>query len=164
MKVLVYIGPSGSGKTTHILNNYFNDEFVDTKFNNIDISSDGKTLLFGKYKQDKRCLGCDTLSMSIIDDLLKTLEMLIIENKYETIILDGDRITNDKMFQFLIKYKDITEIIYMNTEESILYDRLKECNKQFVKTTIKKSYNMYLKLKHERFNIKEIATKNNRWF
>ena len=165
MKIIVVIGASGSGKTTYIENEIIkNRPISDYIIDNIPVSIVDDILLFGKYNVDKRCKGCDTLSMSIIDKLILTLEELIDDKKYNTIVIDGDRINNNKMLEFLKHYKRFVEVIYINTPLDIIFSRLPECNKTFVKTTYTKSKNMVHKYL-QNFKVNTVQTKSTgEWF
>jgi len=161
-KIIAIIGSSGSGKTTYIEKNIIGDkEIKDDTIMNIPVSIVDNTVLFGKYNVDKRCKGCDTLSMAIIDKLIQAM-YTIIENKvYDTIVIDGDRITNQKMFEFLMQYKMDTEIIYINTPLDKIFKRIPNCNKSFVKLTYTKSKRMFHKYLAKDFatkHIKDVST------
>ena len=159
MKIIAVYGSSGSGKTTYIQNSIINGTpLTETKYAGVDVSVNEtrKLLLFGKYNNDDRCKGCDKLSMSVIDPLISSLYEIIKEQKFQTIVMDGDRVNNEKMFQFLSNYKPIVEIVFIDTPLAIIYQRLPNCNKQFVKTTFTKTQRTIAKCNALGFTIKHI--------
>jgi predicted kinase len=162
MKLVLLLGASGSGKTTYIENEIIkNQPLTEKTLQKVIVShtDDFSLLLFGKYNVDKRCKGCDTLSMAIIDDLINDLKYFIDNNTAKMIVMDGDRINNNKMYEFLLQYKNITEIIYIDTGLDVIYERLKDCNKTFVKTTMTKTLNSINKYKMSGFKITHIQNK-----
>ncbi len=164
MKIVLVLGASGSGKTTYIENEIIkNRTIIDDSVFNIPVSIVEDVLLFGKYNVDKRCKGCDTLSMAIIDKLIVALKYLIVEKKFNTLVVDGDRVNNSKMFNFLSQYKDIVEVVYIKTPLQTIYKRLPECNKTFVKTTDTKTINSIMNYHHDKFKIVKIESKDDSW-
>jgi len=165
-KIIAIIGSSGSGKTTYIEKNIIgNKEVKDDTIMDIPVSIVDNIILFGKYNVDKRCKGCDTLSMAIIDNLIEAMQKIIEDKVYDTIVIDGDRISNNKMFDFLMRYKMDTEIIYINTSLDTIFKRLPYCNRAFVKLTYTKSKNMFHKYQARDFATKHIKdTSTGVWF
>lgn len=162
MKIKLFLGVSGAGKTIYIEKNVIGnlvkeDFFIDK----IKMCKAGNKILFGHYNVDRRCKGCDTLSMSIINDLIVLLDKLIKENQYEEIIIDGDRVNNDKMFNYLKAYKESVEVYFLNTSLEKVYERMPDCNKKFVQTTKTKTENMIKKYMMEGFKIIKIENKVN---
>jgi len=167
MKIIVVFGPSGSGKTFYIEKEIIKGLFLDeTKFDGVDVSVNKgeKLLLFGKYNTPDRCKGCDKLSMAIIDPLIASLYAIIEEQKYETVVADGDRVNNDKMFQFLSQYKKIVEIVFIDTPLDLIFKRLPNCNKQFVKTTFTKTKHTIGKCLAMGLNVRHIKTARTPFF
>lgn len=166
-KIIVVLGASGSGKTTYIEKNIIaGAPLFDETCQTIPVSVNHarKLMLFGKYNIDNRCKGCDTLSMSIINDLLVTLEYILHEGKWDTIVMDGDRINNEKMLNFLSSRTSDVEVVYVDTPLDIIFKRLPKCNQQFVKTTHTKTRNNIKKMLKMGFNIRHIKTEAKRWF
>lgn len=162
MKIKLFLGVSGAGKTTYIEKNIIKDSKKEDFFiDGIKMCKVNNKILFGHYDVDRRCKGCDTLSMSVINDLIKLLDKLIKENSYEEIIIDGDRVNNDKMFNFLKDLKESVEVYYLDTSLEIVYKRMPNCNKKFVQTTKTKSENMIKKYMINRFKIIKIENKIN---
>jgi len=166
VKIIIVLGTSGSGKTTYIENEIIKGrKLEDSNVAGIPTSITEDLLLFGKYNVEKRCKGCDTLSMAIIDDLLKAVEILIEDKLFKTIVMDGDRVNNIKMFEFLCKYKSFVEIIFIDTALEVIYQRLPECNKQFVQTTETKTRNSIYRYAQMGFNIVKITHRpKGKWF
>jgi predicted kinase len=158
MQILIVYGCSGSGKTYYIENDIIGGlPLEETRIKDIDVTvcKERGLLLFGKYLVDKRCKGCDTLSMSVISPLLDCLKHLIEQGEYALIVADGDRVNNDKMFKFLSKHREKVEIVYVDTPLDLIYKRLPGCNKTFVQTTytktkhtIQKCYALGFKIRH----------------
>lgn len=166
-KIFLVLGPSGSGKTTWIEKEILAGEPTkDGKFEEVDvsISEKSKTLLYGKYNVDKRCKGCDTLSMSIINKLLSSLEGAIASQQFKSIVIDGDRVNNEKTIQFLSKYKENVEVVFIDTPLETIYSRLPNCNKQFVKTTFTKTRNTIQKCSTLGFKINHIKIARSSFF
>ena len=166
MKIVIVLGASGSGKTTYIENTLIKDSVKeDFMMNGLNFCKTQNTLLFGHYNVDRRCKGCDTLSMTAINDIIKSLQKLISENQYEQIVLDGDRINCKKMHNFLLPYKEQVEIIWVDTDFETINERLPNINKVFYQTTLTKTKNMIGLYRASQFNIQKITTKKvSRWF
>ena len=159
MKIIAVYGASGSGKTTYIEKDIIKGcSLMETKAAGVDVSMHEPSglLLYGKYNTSDRCKGCDKLSMSIIDALIASLYSTIEAQKFGTIVIDGDRVNNGKMFQFLLNYKEITEIVFIDTPLEIIFKRLTNCNKQFVKTTFTKTQRMIAQCNAAGMTIKHI--------
>jgi len=162
MIVKLFLGTSGSGKTTYIEKNVLKDRILnDGMFNGLKISMTNDIILFGHYNCDRRCKGCDTLSMTAINDIIKSLEELLRKNQFgvSQIILDGDRVNNKKMLDFLLPYKELVEIYWIDTDLATIYERLPECNKVFVKTTETKTRNMIMQYYAKGFKVIKVETK-----
>ena len=164
MKILLFLGASGSGKTTYIEQNILKDkpkdDFIEGK---LKFCKARNTLLFGHYISEIRCKGCDTLSMTAIEDIKNSLQEIINTNIYEEIVLDGDRINNANFFDFILNYKSLVTIYWFNITLDTIFKRLPEGNKTFIKTTMTKTNNMIQKYKYAGFKIIKIEEQN-RWF
>ena len=164
MKLKVYLGTSGAGKTTLIEKTYDLTDMKDVTIRNMRCCSGGHNLFLGWYKIAARCRGCDTLSMTIIDELIKFLDKQIKDNVFETIVMDGDRVNNMKMLLFLEQHKDKVEIIFVNTSLDTIYKRRPDCNKVFVQTTQTKTHNMISEYKKRGFKVTTIDEEKQGWF
>jgi len=145
-KLIIVIGQSASGKTTFVKRRFLkdNDMTLNLKpFKHTTIEDDSICLL-GDYTDSRRCLGTDTLSMSIINDLIEFVKGSI--NKYDLIICEGDRITNAKFLQFVhdLKVEAKVYLFQCSLQESI--DRRTQMGSKpsltFVKTTQTKAQNL----------------------
>ena len=146
-KIVIVIGASGSGKTTYIKNKYLTPEHLDTNPEKlIKCCSDGKTLLFGHYRINQRCCGCDTLSMGILPALINFIPKII--DKYETIVFDGDRINCKRFFDFIKSLKNEVELVLLSCPLSTSLARRQntgsKASESFVRATLTKSNNMAL--------------------
>lgn len=159
-KIIIIIGQSASGKTTYIRKNFLNGnlEFIDQPFK-ITIVNKG-TLLLGHHRGEKRCEGSDELSMSILPKLIEFIESNI--NNYSTIIMEGDRITNEKFFRF-VHSLNLPVDLYVTS--CSLNDSIKrriqagsKPSETFVKTTKTKTIRMRNLGRKLGFNIIDIDT------
>lgn len=142
-KVILVIGQSASGKSTFVIKKFMKDSaiLIEKPFKHTIV---GMTCLLGDYLADKRCVGTDTLSMSIINDLIKFVQ----DNKdnFDILIAEGDRINNSKFFNFIstLNIPVTLHVFSCSLKESM--ERRKQTgsnsSETFVKTTITKSNNM----------------------
>ena len=156
-KMTVVIGQSASGKTTFITETFLADEVLALKtkpFKHTEIVRNNVCLL-GDYTTGVRCLGTDTLSMSVLPQLIEFLQ----ENhsRYRHVIADGDRITNARFFNFIASLKIPVDLYVFSCSlaESV---RRREAtgsagSEQFVKTTQTKAVNMRALGKRLGFNV-----------
>lgn len=166
-KIYAIFGPSGSGKTYHIEETIIrNLPIEEKKLYDVDVTSNEEEglLLFGKYLIENRCKGCDTLSMSIITPLINCLQQVILDGNYRTIVVDGDRVNNDKMFRFLNKYKENVEVVFIDTPLDVIFKRLPNCNRQFVKTTFTKTKHTINKALAYGLSIKHVKVEKKPFF
>ena len=164
-KIIAVFGPSGSGKTTYILDSIVKGlPLEEKKLHKVDVSTNGNLLLFGRYNTGDRCKGCDKLSMSVIDPLIECLQNIIEEQQYAIVVMDGDRVNNEKMFNFLRAHQENVEIIFINTPLNIIFQRLPDCNKQFVKTTFTKTQRTVAKCNAMGLKITHIKTERPKFF
>lgn len=153
MSIYIVIGQSASGKTTYVTKNFITEELqrLDKPFKH---TISGKNLLLGHYGLERRCCGTDTMSMSILPFLIEHFKEVL--NKSENIIGEGDRINNQKFFDYIKNLNIPVKVILFecSIEESL--KRLKEAGstigETFVKTTktkAKRMLNYARKLKFE---------------
>jgi len=159
-KIIIIIGQSASGKTTFVKQNYCKEpiKLIEKPFKHT-ISQD-KICLIGDYTSDKRCCGTDVLSMTIQSQIIEFINQNI--NNYDTIIMEGDRINQTKVFDAIAKLKVSTKLYYFycTLEDSCKRRETTGSNSSetFVKTTITKSLNMKNYAKRLGFDIEEINT------
>jgi predicted kinase len=159
-KIIIIIGQSASGKTTFVKENYCKSpmELKEVPFKHT-ISRE-KTCLIGDYTSDKRCCGTDLLSMIIQPQIIEFVKQNI--DNFETIIMEGDRINQIKVFNAIAELKVSVKLYYFYCTLEDSCNRRKEtgsnANEIFVKTTITKSQNMKLYAKRLGFDVEEIDT------
>jgi len=161
MKIYLVIGASGSGKTTYIENNIINDkQLTDNMLDEIKVcTTNDNGLLLGHYTTvEHRCKGCDTLSMSILQDLITLTKKLINENQYDYIVFDGDRINTKKFFEVLNPYKEQVEVIFLATNKETILERVPDINESFMKATRTKTSRNVVFLKNNGFEVKTIGS------
>lgn len=159
-KINIIIGQSASGKTTFVKNNFCLEplQLVDKPFKHT-ISQAGVCLV-GDYTSNKRCCGADLLSMTIQPQIIEFVQNNIA--KYNSIVMEGDRINQIRVFNAIANLKVPTKLYYFycTLEDSCNRRREtgSEANEIFVKITITKSQNMKLYAKKLGFDIEEINT------
>ena len=159
MKIVIVIGGSAVGKTTFIKHKFLTPEHKDTApAKLIKCCDDGTTLLFGHYRDAKRCLGCDTLSMGVLPALIEYIPQVI--GEYETIVFDGDRINCKRFFDFIKGLNIETELYFLSCPFEVSIKRRIESgskpSEKFVKSTITKSNSMALYGQLIGFKLKKI--------
>ena len=159
LKIIIIIGQSASGKSTFVKKKFLKKtaELIEKPFAH---TIDGGICLLGNYISDRRCVGTDMLSMSVLPKLIEFIK----ENKkkYDVIIAEGDRINNKRFFSF-IHSLDIKVQLYAfscSLKESIKRRQESGSNpsETFVKSTITKTKNMKLFGKELGFGLIEIKT------
>lgn len=163
--VNVYIGQSGSGKTTEVLRtiNLYKDysslrHYKDAEYNipYTLINSMGDVIIaIGHYYNTnsnhyKRCMGTDEVSYTGLNDIIEFMKK---HNENSDIyIVEGERITYDKFFDFLKEYFYDTTINVVNINYHVCsidesQKRVPTQSRKYISATQTKSYNVYRKYK-----------------
>jgi len=159
MKIVIVIGQSASGKSTYVKQYYFK-EGSRLEYEPIKHTICGAICLLGDYLEDRRCVGTDTLSYSIIDTLIQFVKDS--KDRFEFIVAEGDRINNKKFFD-AVKEMDVPVEVYvfscsLNESMQRLRDQESTIGETFVKTTKSKASNMKQYAKRLGFTVHEINT------
>jgi predicted kinase len=164
-KAIIIIGQTAGGKTTYIkkqfLSNIKDINYLDKPIKRTEgLLGTDKILMFGHHKGEKRCEGSDELSMSILPQLIEYINKE--KGNFDILIAEGDRINNQRFFDFVKSLNIIIELKYFccSIQES-MQRRLEtgsNPNETFVKTTRTKSERMKLYAKELGFNVEEINT------
>lgn len=121
-KIISVCGRPGTGKTTlfrEFISKYTWETVEPIKSLHCMYSKEIDTLIIGKYEPNEIFAGTDKLSMSI----QPTAEKFFSETT-SNILVEGDRLTNNKFFNFLASLKGIElHILVLSTTESILVER-----------------------------------------
>lgn len=158
--IYIVIGQSGAGKTTFV-----KDKFLKEPFELVSdeiaytVCANGIYAL-GKYGIDKRTEGTDTLAYNSKEKIKKQIEKL----KTKDIVLEGDRINNKEIFDFIKSLGVDVKLYLITCSLKTSMERLRKAGSTisvpFVKTTKTKSKNMYLnyanKFNGEIINTEEI--------
>lgn len=123
-KIISVCGKPGTGKTTlfrEFISKYTWETVEPIKSLHCMYSKDIDTYIVGKYEPNEIFAGTDKLSMSI----QPTAEKFFLETK-SNILVEGDRLTNNKFFNFLSLIKDIElYILVLSATEPSLIERYK---------------------------------------
>ena len=148
--IIIVIGQSGAGKTTFVKEHYLKTPYVFDKdqlpFTFVEKT---RTYLLGHYRGLKRCEGTDELSYTAHDTII-----WFIKKYYDkgNIILEGDRITQQKIMDFIINSKYKVQLLLLECSVSTSEKRLKKTNSfnstKWIKSTKTKSKNLFNKYKN----------------
>ena len=164
-KAIIIIGQSASGKTTYIKNTYLKDciniSFEDKPFKITKMQKDkDRYLLFGHHKGEKRCEGTDELSMSILPQLIEYITAN--KDNFDILIAEGDRINNEKFFNFIVSLNMPVELYVMRCSLKESLQRRVEtgsnASETFVKTTRTKALRMKEVGRNLGFKVTEVKT------
>ena len=144
----VVIGQSGAGKTTFCKKNFLSAPCELINDYPVACTKSGNVYALGKYGIGIRTEGTDTLSYSALPKIIQTINALISDG-HNDILLEGDRINNDKMFMFLATVKVPVKLFLISCKLSTSMERLRtagsKITEKFVKTTKTKASNRFLK-------------------
>lgn len=153
----IVIGQSGAGKTTFVKNKFLKPpvKIIEDTIP-YTIGADGMIAL-GRYYVGKRTEGTDTLSYNAKNNI----KNLLLKLKDKDIVMEGDRINNREIFDFIAKLGVPVELYLVTCSIATSMERLQEAGSTitlpFVKTTKTKSKNMFMKYA-SRFNGKIVNT------
>jgi predicted ABC-type ATPase len=144
MGITVLIGSAGSGKTTWVLEHY---KPVKTRIDLVPITdTEQGAVLVGDYTKNRRELGTDTISYNALDKIIKEIEKL--DNNGIPVVVEGDRINNQRFFEFLKTRKNV-KLYLVLTDLKTASLRLKRAESKishsFLKTTYTKSIKNFAK-------------------
>jgi len=141
----IIIGTAGAGKTSWVRERWMSVPVVLYTEPFKHTVAGTKTVLLGDYIIDRRCQGTDTLHYAIAPDIRQWLSENY--NQWDNIIMEGDRITNDKMFQWLFRsgFDICLYLVYCPLRECV--KRLRAAGSQMtvphIKRTATKSTRLY---------------------
>jgi GTPase SAR1 family protein len=146
-RIVIVIGQSASGKTTFVKENFVTDSVTNIEpVKLLKCCIVDKTILLGHYNVDKRCEGTDTLSYASLPTIKKYIPTIL--NKYETLVMEGDRISSKPFFKFIGGLNIPVELYLFITKKQESAKRRESSgssrSEKFVKTTISKAMEMYL--------------------
>lgn len=140
----IVIGQSGSGKTTFVRNRFLKSAVPEIYEDIIPLTKAGDYILLGKYGIGTRTEGTDTLPYNAAPKIKEQLKKL----KGKNVVLEGDRITNNGMMQFISALGEPTKMYITICGISTSMRRLRAAGSTitptFVKTTRTKSRNVFL--------------------
>ena len=121
-KVICLIGEPGTGKTT-LFRKFMEDEVWEAqepvRLVNTMYSAELDMHIIGKYEEGEVFAGTDKLSMCCQNSVCE-----FITTNNSNIMFEGDRLTNMKFFDFLLKQPDSeVKIIVIEADKSILHQR-----------------------------------------
>lgn len=155
--IYIIIGQSGAGKTTFTKQNFLKEpiEIIE------DVITYSRSLngicALGKYGIGKRTEGTDTLSYSAKNKIKLQLKKL----KGKDILLEGDRINNREIFDFISTLGDEVKLYLITCSLKTSMERLRAAGSSitltFVRATKTKSKKMFLEYSG-RFNGEVIKT------
>lgn len=143
----VVIGQSGAGKTTFCKRRFFSSACDILTNYPVPVTKSGDIYALGKYGIGKRTEGTDTLSYSALPKIIETVRALIIDG-HTDIVMEGDRINNEKMFAFLASLDIPVKLFLIHCKLDTSMQRLRAAGSKisltFVKCTQTKSRNNFL--------------------
>ena len=146
--IYVVIGQSGAGKTTFCKTRFLTAPFEPVEGYPVACTRSGEIYALGKYGIGIRTEGTDTLSYSAAPKIIQTVKALI-HDGHKGILMEGDRVNNDKMFLFLatvgVPVKLYLVTCSLRTSMSRLRESGSKITETFVKTTKTKAANRFMK-------------------
>lgn len=140
----VVIGQSGSGKTTFVRDRFLKDAEPEVYEDIIPLTRAGNYILLGKYGIDIRTEGTDTLPYNAAPKIKQQLRKL----KGKNVVLEGDRITNPGIMQFIATLGEPTKMYLVKCKLATSMSRLRAAGSKitptFVKATRSKSRNVFI--------------------
>ncbi len=143
--IVVIIGQSGGGKTSFAKTQFLQGEL---KIVNdiVPYTTNGRICAVGKYGIGKRTEGTDTLPYNSGAKIRQLITKLHSEGK--NILIEGDRINNRAMFEFLRKLNADVKLYLVTCSLETSINRLRAAGSKitlkFVKATKTKSKNNFL--------------------
>ncbi len=121
--IILVIGSAFSGKSTFVKERFLKDKqyrnFKDvTKCCEI---PETNTLLLGYYKMEQPQVGTDSIPR--IRDVVLQIEKC--KDKYETIVIEGNRICSESFFAYLLKYKNQIKVYFLICSWKTALERMK---------------------------------------
>lgn len=145
----IIFGQSASGKTTFVKNSFIKNQEMVLVTSPIKHTLVGTSMLVGDYTSDKRCLGTDTLSYTVVGLIKELIKNNL--NTYADIVVEGDRINTKDFMEFVVNLKTQVKFYYFTCSVADSVQRRETTgssgNETFVKTTRTKSNNVLQYLK-----------------
>ena len=143
--IYIIIGQSGAGKSTFAKTNFLESP-IEIVEDIIPYSKCANGIFaLGRYDVGKRTEGTDTLSYNAKENIKKQLKKL----KGKNILLEGDRINNKNIFDFIATYGEDVKLYLVTCSLKTSMERLRAAGSAitptFVKATKTKSKRMFLK-------------------
>lgn len=146
--IYVVIGQSGAGKTTFCKNKILTVPFELADGYPVACTKSGDVYAIGKYGIGIRTEGTDTLSYSALPKIIDTVKMLT-QDGHNDILMEGDRINNDKMFLFLSTLNIPVKLYLIQCSIPTSLSRLRKSGSKitetFIKTTRTKALKRFMK-------------------
>ena len=146
--IYVVIGQSGAGKTTFCKSKFLLKDLEPVEDYPVACTRSGNIYAIGKYGIGIRTEGTDTLSYSALPKIIQTVKDLI-RNGHINILMEGDRINNDKMFLFLSMLNIPVKLYLIQCSIPTSLSRLRKSGSKimetFIKTTRTKAIKRFLK-------------------
>lgn len=146
--IYVVIGQSGAGKTTFCKKNFLIEPYETVSEYPVACTKSGNVYALGKYGIGIRTEGTDTLSYSALPKIIQTVKALSLNNGIN-ILMEGDRINNDRMFLFLATLKIPVKLYLITCKIATSMKRLRASgstiSEKFVKTTRTKALKRFMK-------------------
>ncbi len=146
--IYVIIGQSGAGKTTFCKTRFLKAPFEPVDGYPVACTRSGDIYAIGKYGIGIRTEGTDTLSYNALPKIIQTVKDLI-RDGHRDILMEGDRINNDKMFLTLATSGLPVRLFLVRCAVQTSLSRLRKggskITETFVKTTRTKAMNRFMK-------------------
>lgn len=161
--IYVVIGQSGAGKTTFVKKHFLTGamELIEKKYP-VPVTKCGDVFAIGRYGIGIRTEGTDTTARNALPKIIQTVRRLVEEKK--SVLMEGDRINNDAMFQFLATLGVPVRLYLLTCPIATSLARLREAGSKitgtFVQCTRTKAMRRFLKWGN-RFNGQVIDTDGN---
>lgn len=140
----IVIGQSGAGKTTFVRERFIGNTEPEVYEDIVPLTRAGNYILLGRYGIGTRTEGTDTLPYNAAPKIKEQLRKL----KGKNVVLEGDRITNPGMMQYIATLGEPTKMFLVKCKLATSMKRLRAAGSSitptFVKATRSKSRNVFI--------------------
>jgi len=146
--IYIIVGGSCAGKTSFVVNSFIGDSEVEVVKDIVTISRCGNNILLGDYgRKGTRTKGTDTIGRQDINKIYDEIDKLVLEEPDKNIIMEGCKIVNHNLFDYLIQKGYDAKMYYIHCSQKKSIERNKANNSTVSISTLKaecsKAKNVY---------------------